>query len=253
MQSPLTGFSATPNLALVVNLLMGVSDALFAIVECTFSQDHDDLMKKVCCEVEGWLQIILVIVILILENCPYHSPKEGTETWSFFSKLDISSLKEGFLTLPQSIEACMSKLTEAETDTDTEAEPEPQPIELKPIMVTGHTWCDIRDIQYHVWTKEGGAERINLDDSKRVVGISDFFTLLYDLLMGSFFKFIYPHIEMEEAEWAIRKGLNAMKKGISKLLSISTSKSAVHRLWAADLRAHFNWRVIQAEVMASSW
>ncbi|KAI6011624.1 hypothetical protein EDC04DRAFT_2609799 [Pisolithus marmoratus] len=264
MRSPLTGFSVTPDLALVTNLLTEVSDTLFAIVECTFSQDCDDLMKKVWCEVEGWPQIVLVIVILISENRPYCSPKEGTKTWSFFSKLDISFLKEGFLALPQSIEACtamlnkhtstsgscsidkpnspmqldpststeQSELTEAETDTDTEAEPKPQPVEFKPITVTGHMWCDIRDVQYHVWTKEDGAKRINLDDSKR---------------------FIYPHIEMEEAEWAIRKGLNAVKQGISKLLSISTSKSAVHRLQAADLRAHFDWRVIQARVMASSW
>ncbi|KAI6046648.1 hypothetical protein EDC04DRAFT_2597783 [Pisolithus marmoratus] len=129
-----------------------------------------------------------------------------------------------------------SKFTEAETDTDTEAEPKPQPIEIKPIMVTGHTWCDIRDVQYHVWTKEDGAKRIDLDDSKRVV---DFI--------------VYPHIKMEEAEQVIRKGLNAVKKGISKLLSTSTSKSAVCRLQAADLRVHFDWRVIQVRVMASSW
>ncbi|KAI5981995.1 hypothetical protein EDC04DRAFT_2916032 [Pisolithus marmoratus] len=235
MQLPLTGFSVTPDLALVTNPVMRGPSVFLAIVKCAFSQDRDDLMKKVRCEVEGWLQITLVIVILISENCPYCSPKEGTQTWSFFSQLDISFSKENFLTLPQSIKTCAVKLneptstsgscsinkpdssspldpsistkqSEAETNIDSEAELEPQPIEIKPIMVAGHMWCNIRDVQYHVWTKEDRAQRIDLDDR-------------------CFFKFIYPHIKMGEAEQAIRKGLSAVKKGISELLSISASKS----------------------------
>ncbi|KAI6008461.1 hypothetical protein EDC04DRAFT_2611003 [Pisolithus marmoratus] len=202
-----------------------------AIVECTFSQDHDDLMKK-----------------------------EGTQTWSFFSQLGVSFSKENSLALPQSIEAFAAKLkkptstsgscsinkpdssspldpsisaeqSKAETNINSEAKLKPQPIEIKPIMVTGHTWCDIRDIQYHVWSKEDGAQRIDLDDSKR---------------------FIYPCTEMGEVEWVTRKGLSAVKKGISELLSISASKSAVCRLQAANLRVNFDWWVIQAGVMASS-
>ncbi|KAI6046729.1 hypothetical protein EDC04DRAFT_2597848 [Pisolithus marmoratus] len=191
------------------------------------------------------------------------TPQRRGQTWSFFSQLNGPFSEENFLALPQSINACAAKLNEptstsgshsinkpessspldpsisaeqskVETDIDSEAKLEPQPIEIKPIMVAGHTWCNIRDIQYHVWTKEDGAQRIDLDDR-------------------CFFKFIYPHIEMGEAEWVIRKGLSGVKKGIGELLSISASKSAVCRLQAADLRVDFNWRVIQAGVMASSW
>ncbi|KAI6024540.1 hypothetical protein EDC04DRAFT_2606341 [Pisolithus marmoratus] len=262
MGSPLTGFSVTPDLALVMSPVTRGPSVFLAVVECAFSQDRNDLMKKVQCEVEGWAQIAFVVVILISENHPYHSPKEGTQTWSFFSQLNVSFSEENFLALPQSIEACAVKLnkptstsgshsinkpdssspldpsisteqSEAETNINSEAELEPQPIEIKPIMVTGHMWCNIRDVQYHVWTKEDRAQRIDLDNR-------------------CFFKFIYPPIEMGEVEWAIRKGLSAVKKGISKLLSISASKSTVHRLQAADLRVDFDWRVIQARVMASS-
>ncbi|KAI5991330.1 hypothetical protein EDC04DRAFT_2613926 [Pisolithus marmoratus] len=64
--------------------------------------------------------------------------------------------------------------------------------------------------------------------------------------------FIYPCIKMGEAEQVISKGLSAVKKGISELLNISTSKSAACRLQAADLGVHFDWRVIQARIVASS-
>ncbi|KAI6041975.1 hypothetical protein EDC04DRAFT_2601280 [Pisolithus marmoratus] len=236
MRSPLTGFSATPNLALVTSSVTRGPSIFLAVVECAFSQDCDDLMKK-----------------------------EGTQTWSFFSQLDVSFSEEKFLALPQSIEACAAKLNEptstsgscsvnkpdsslpldpsistkqsdAETDINSEAKLEPQPVEIKPIMVTGHMWCNIRDVQYHVWTKEDGAQRIDLDNSKR------------DVFSSSYI----PTLKWERQNWAIRKGLSVVKKGISKLLSISTSKSAVHRLQAANLGVDFDQRVIQARVVASS-
>ncbi|KIK13799.1 hypothetical protein PISMIDRAFT_17734 [Pisolithus microcarpus 441] len=216
-------------------------------------------MKKVRAEVEGWPTIVLVILIFVLEDCDYHSPKEGTPTWSFFSQRDTCFLEDNFFTLPRSIEACtmiFNKSTSSdssstdrpevkspmrldpsssiEQDSDSEANFKPEPVVIKPIVVADHTWCAIKEVEFNVWIREDRAERIDLDDSKRVIS------------------HIYLRIEMEEAEQVIGKGLSAMKKEICKLANVFKSKSALHRLQVAELRVEFNWRVMQSGLKISS-
>ncbi|KIK15667.1 hypothetical protein PISMIDRAFT_16360 [Pisolithus microcarpus 441] len=182
-------------------------------------------MKKVWAEVEGWPSIILVILIFVLKDCNYHSPKEGTPTWSFFSRRNACVLEDNFLALPQSVEAYamnFDKSTSSDSssidrpeakslmqldpsspikqDSDSEADFKPEPMVIKPIIVADHTWCAIKDVEFDVWIREDGAERIDLDDSKRVIGISDTFDCFKTCRLNIFLKYIYPCIEMEEAE-----------------------------------------------------
>ncbi|KIK17983.1 hypothetical protein PISMIDRAFT_14711 [Pisolithus microcarpus 441] len=253
------------------------SDVLLAVVECAFSQSCEDVMKKVQAEVEGWPSIILVILIFISENCDYHSPQEGTPTWSFFSQCDMCVSQDDFLALPQPIEAYAMNFNEStssdsssinspkaesptrldpsspiEQDSDSEVNFEPEPVVIKPIIVADHTWCAIKDIKFNVWIREDGAERIGLDDSKKVIGVSDMFDCFKTHQLSDFLKYIYPCIKMEEAERVIRKGLSAVKKEICKLVKVFKSKSMLCRLQAAKPGVEFNWREIQSGLQISS-
>ncbi|KIK26108.1 hypothetical protein PISMIDRAFT_9061 [Pisolithus microcarpus 441] len=266
-----TGFSATPDHSLFTSPVKAGPGILLAVVECTFSQSREDVMKKVRAEVEGWPTIVLVILIFVSEDRDYHSPKEGTPTWSFFSQHDACFSEDNFFALPQSIKACATIFDEStssdssstdrpevesptrldpsssiEQDSDSEADFEPEPVVIEPIVVADHTWCAIKEVEFNVWIREDGAERIDLDDSKRVIGVSDAFDCFMTCRRSIFLKHIYLCIEMEEAERVIGKGLSAAKKEICKLANVFKSKSALRRLQAAELGVKFNWRVMQS-------
>ncbi|KIK11021.1 hypothetical protein PISMIDRAFT_19878 [Pisolithus microcarpus 441] len=165
LRSPCTGFSATPDRSLFASPVKAGRGVLLTVVECTFSQSCEALMKK---------------------------------------------------------------------DSDSEADFELEPVVIKPIVVADHTWCAIKDVEFDVWIREDGAERIDLDDSKRVTG------------------YIYPRIEMEEVERVIGKGLSATKNEICKLADVFGSKSVRRRLQVAELEVEFNWRDIQSGLKISS-
>ncbi|KIK22790.1 hypothetical protein PISMIDRAFT_11356 [Pisolithus microcarpus 441] len=54
-----------------------------------------------------------------------------------------------------------------EQDSDSEVDFKPEPVVIEPIVVANHTWCTIKDIEFDVWIREDGAERIDLDNSKK--------------------------------------------------------------------------------------
>ncbi|KIK16519.1 hypothetical protein PISMIDRAFT_15780 [Pisolithus microcarpus 441] len=234
-------------------------------------------MKKVQAEVEGWPSIILIILIFVSEDHDYHSPQEGTPTWSFFSQCDACVSQDDFLALPQSIEAYATNFDEStssdsssinspeaesltqldpsspiEQDLDSKVDFKPEPMVIEPIVVADHTWCAIKDVEFDVWIREDGAERIDLNNSKKVIGISDMFDCFKTHQLSVFLKYIYPHIKMEEAERVIRKGLSAVKKEICKLTKVFKSKSMLCRLQAAEPGVEFNWREIQSGLHISS-
>ncbi|KIK13755.1 hypothetical protein PISMIDRAFT_17770 [Pisolithus microcarpus 441] len=277
LRSSCTGFSATPDHSLFASPVEAGPGVLLAVVECAFSQSREDVMKKVRAEVEGWPTIVLVILIFISEDRDYHSPKEGTPTWSFFSQCDACFLEDNFFALPRSIEACTMIFNESTSsdssstnrpevesptrldpsssikqDLDSKADFEPEPVVIEPIVVADHTWCAIKEVEFDVWIREDGAERIDLDNSKRVIGVSDAFDCFMTCRRSIFLKHIYLRIKMEEAERVIGKGLSAAKKEICKLANVFKSKSALCRLQAAELGVEFNWRVMQSGLKISS-
>ena len=54
-----------------------------------------------------------------------------------------------------------------------------EPFTLEPITIAGHTWCHINNVQYHVWIKKSDA-KINIDDDKKYVGVSDSFHYIHN-------------------------------------------------------------------------
>ena len=196
-----TRFSATPNLALVAMPIkhMLSSSNLLAVVECAFGQDRDKLMKKIRSEVEGWPEIVLVVMIIVSETRGYISPEDGSPTWDFFGEHESCLPPDDFLSLPRSIDECITNSlvehtlnctcsdpqasfdttnlhhstdpTELHSDAASdETDDEPGPLVLDPIAVAGHMWCDISSVEYRVWVKKDGV--LNLDGDK-AIGVSD--------------------------------------------------------------------------------
>lgn len=190
LRSPRTGFSATPDLALVAMPVQKGPSQLLAIVECAFSQDHASLMQKIRHEIEGWPEIALVVLILVSEPQDYHSPKEEMMAWKFFSQHERCLSPEDFLALPASIDASDSELTDSDElelsseQSNSAVQPDSaeqssthsnsddlESLVLKPVMIAGHTWCHIGTVEYQVWIKNDGDEKINLDDNERRIGV----------------------------------------------------------------------------------
>ena len=53
---------------------------------------------------------------------------------------------------------------------DSDFQGELNPLALSPITIAGHTWCDVREVEYHIWVKDDGV--LDLDDPS-TVGVSD--------------------------------------------------------------------------------
>ncbi|KAH0826533.1 hypothetical protein J3R83DRAFT_5545 [Lanmaoa asiatica] len=243
LRSTLTGFLATPDLALVATSTGGGSSSrnVFAVVECAFSQDHGNLMKKIQEEVEGWPEIALVVAIFVSEVRNYKSPPADSPTWDYFAQHESVLSSNHFLSLPPSIDkSATSALVEYSSDTahhspsavsdgsDSDSDHEPEPLVLGPITIAGHTWCEIRDVQYHVWVKEDG---------------------VLDLDRDSTIGFLYPEIAMGDAELVINNGLSAVKSEIVELAAKTTkSRSTLRKLRDAELRVKFDWGAIQSAV-----
>ncbi|KIK77253.1 hypothetical protein PAXRUDRAFT_36815 [Paxillus rubicundulus Ve08.2h10] len=197
-------------------------------------------------ELEGWPDIVLIIIILILESQKYCSPQDGLATWKFFSQQDGCLSPTDFISLPATIDKCNEMLTSppvadsfsnanspgstesSHSDSDSTEEPgvtvvtnpedDAEPFTLEPITIAGHTWCHIKNVQYHVWVKNGDA-KINIYDDKKHIGC------------------LYPNILMDGVEPVIRKGLSATKEKLSDLVKAYMSSS--------DILVNFNWKKIQ--------
>ena len=262
-----TGFSTTPNLALVTEAVDdGLSLDLLGIVECAFSQDRSELMEKVKNETEGWPDIAFVIVILVLQAQDYHSPKDSTPTWTFFSQQDGCLAPNDFLRLPSTIDKYLSRLkvvhlspppsTSAEhpdspkfhstepaeltNEYDSEDSVPPPPLELSPINIVGHTWCHISSIKYRIWVRQDGNNKIAVDRDGYTSGVSH---LSYHVTFSSHTHVIsrYPTITMEEAESMIQSGLSAAKRQIVQFFKNQHLTFDAHRLRRSSLVAKFNW------------
>ncbi|KIK13940.1 hypothetical protein PISMIDRAFT_17639 [Pisolithus microcarpus 441] len=239
LRSSRTGFSVTPDRSLFASPVEAGPGILLAVVECAFSQSHEDVMKKRIATTAPQrrghppgLSFLNACATIFDESTSSDSSSTDRPEVKSLTRLDPSS--------------------SIEQDSDSEADFEPEPVVIEPIVVADHTWCAIKEVEFDVWIREDGAERIDLDDSKRVIGISDTFDCFTTCQHSIFLKHIYPCIKMEEAERVIGKGLSAVKKEICKLANVFKSKSALCRLQVAELGVEFNWRVMQSGLKISS-
>ncbi|KAF9241341.1 hypothetical protein BU15DRAFT_73466 [Melanogaster broomeanus] len=83
-------------------------------------------------EISAHPEIIMVMMIIITEDTPYHSPKEGSTAWHTFCHHTKCSSFSQFLGMMET------------TDGDDRA--------LGPVTVANHSWTRITQVDYYVWT-----------------------------------------------------------------------------------------------------
>ncbi|KAF9225978.1 hypothetical protein BS17DRAFT_815660 [Gyrodon lividus] len=143
LKSPDGDFDATPDIAIILACQSGehLDPQIMFLGECAFLQKEEALMKKIQLEINAHPEIIMVMMINIKEDTPYHSPKKGSTTWHTFRHYtQCSSFKE-FVKMKQT------------TDGDSGT--------LGPVTVADHLWCWITQVDYYVWVGDG-EKKINI-------------------------------------------------------------------------------------------
>lgn len=138
-------FNAIPDIAILLARQSGLrlnSEIVF-LGECAFSQNEEILLKKLQLEVDAHPEITVVVMIIITEASAYHSPKNNSLAYQTFRRHPECSTLQEFLGMMEA------------TDNDSEW--------LGPVTVAGHAWCRISNIDYYVWVKDSGEEKITID------------------------------------------------------------------------------------------
>jgi hypothetical protein len=146
-------FSGTPDLSLLLSAVEQSSSALVPILaECAFTQDRNDLWKKLQNEIKVHPELVIVLVIMITEKPEYHSPPDESNAWNLFVKEDRCRTCGHFLELQKG----------------DFVGGEPPSIRVE---VAGHTWCNITSAECFVWVKDDRG-KIDVNHEHSAHGVS---------------------------------------------------------------------------------
>ncbi|KAI6096410.1 hypothetical protein EDD17DRAFT_1767320 [Pisolithus thermaeus] len=130
--------SAIPDLSLVISLMKGDKIQCFPlIVECTFSQPHKKVFKKVTMLIDACPEVLMVIIVLINESPCYQSPSEKSLAWKTFMNHQDPLYLTGFMSL------CDVNSGNVDVEEDF----------MVPVVTAGNTWCCISSVDYYIWLK----------------------------------------------------------------------------------------------------
>lgn len=144
-----SSISAVPDLSLICTSVEGGAKKrrVPLIVECAFSQPNEKAFEKIKELIIARPEVLMAIVIIINEN-KYESPKEGSPAWERFQH-DPAPLR-------------LDEFTEIVTPI-AEQKDVPEGF-MNPVVAEEHTWCSIRNVEYHVWLKQEGEGEGDSDD-----------------------------------------------------------------------------------------
>lgn len=160
-KSSSNGFTATPDLSLVLAPMTGAAEnyELPVIGECTFSQDRSNLEYKLQHEIEAHPEVVMVIMIVISETTEYRSRQsDEMKAWKVFSAEPECRDFKSFLSLG-----------EPQLPDDSSV--------IASIRVAGHVWCNISSVEYYVWIKNDAGDNIdttNHDPEFMAYGVCNF-------------------------------------------------------------------------------
>ncbi|KIK78474.1 hypothetical protein PAXRUDRAFT_16854 [Paxillus rubicundulus Ve08.2h10] len=209
-------FSATPDLSIHLACLSGrwLKPEFLCIGECAFSQDKETLLKKLQLKIDAHSEIVMVVMIILMETSPYHSPKEDSTAWHTFCRHSKCCSFKEFLDM---IEI---------TDKDSKW--------LGPVTVADHTWCHVSNVDYHVWVKDG-EERINISTQ------SSGMVVAYGML--------FPNIYMDMVDIVIHQGLLKIRDGMVQFSKRLDPEADTSLLSATDIPWDFNWSRCQVRIV----
>lgn len=175
-KSSQTGFSATPDLSLILMSLKRKSSRckdfqVLAIVECAFSQNRKELESKIRKELAARPEMVLVIMILVNENEDYRCPEEGSLAWVKFSRdLECRDAPSFFHSDDE------SSTTDSATDSESDelgGSGREESFILQPVVIAEHQWCNITSVEYCVWVKNDD-DPIDIDNDRVTYGVGGY-------------------------------------------------------------------------------
>jgi len=115
------------------------------IGECAFSKQKSHIVNKLKKYIQGFPNLMVVVMVIIDEVCDYQSPLKNSDTWEFFWNIDkVPSLDEFLALCPNA----------------------GKPLSLSaPIKIKGHTWCHINSVDYYIWVRQPVEGPIDLDST----------------------------------------------------------------------------------------
>ncbi|KAN0101083.1 hypothetical protein V8E55_001067 [Tylopilus felleus] len=127
-----------PNVSLEFGANDDLLDPIYPVIcQVAFSQTFQDARKEIKILVNTYSSLCMGIVIDIKEELSKVWKTLSQESYmSFIPFLDRSSI-------------CQVPSTEG--------------FSTEPFIVCGHTWCSIKEVEYHVWVKAPGSDRLHLD------------------------------------------------------------------------------------------
>jgi len=118
------------------------------LVESAFSQTRPAVFKKMEEVITSHNEIELALIIMINERTKYVSPTENSAAWD-------------------------QARSERSLRSYSEFAPLRTPDKLfGPVEMMGHTWIDISSVEYSVWLKPAGAQRIDIAADPTASGVS---------------------------------------------------------------------------------
>ncbi|KIL65214.1 hypothetical protein M378DRAFT_11051 [Amanita muscaria Koide BX008] len=148
-----TGDFTIPDLLLGAWSEADQANRYFVVVECAKSQSMSNARDAVKRQVAMHPAIVMAVIINVTESPRYSSPREGSGAWTRFKNNSAE-----ILTMKEFMNLC----------TPSENFP-------REISVLDHSWCSIKDIEYHVWLKRQDQETINFDNPNITEYTSGFF------------------------------------------------------------------------------
>ncbi|KAG6373985.1 hypothetical protein JVT61DRAFT_4617 [Boletus reticuloceps] len=209
-------FNATPDLSIHLARLSRrrLKPEFVCIGECVFSQDQDTLLLKLQLEVDAHSEVVMVVMIVLTEARPYHSPEEDSTAWHIFRRHSECPSFEEFLDMVEIM------------DEDSTW--------LGPVKVAGHTWCLISNVNYHVWVKVGEKKiNINMVSSGTVAAHGT----------------LFPEIDMDTVDVVIHQGLLKIRDAMIQFNKRLDPQADTSLLEVTDVLWDFNWSRCQARIV----
>ncbi|KAG1852259.1 hypothetical protein DFJ58DRAFT_414358 [Suillus subalutaceus] len=162
--------SAVPDLMIDVTTDDGIHEVL-VIGECAFGQDTDLVLRKIKYEIAGHPEVLMVIMAVIDEHQPYHSPRRTSEAWQMLRKETSTLSRSSF---------------------NSFRGPAAQSLE-EPIVFAGHTWCHLASVRFYVWVRGDEPIDVNVDNELLACGT------------------LFPNQDMGAVDTMIKKGMVMMR------------------------------------------
>ena len=132
-----------PNVTLEFSVKNNSLSPIYPIVcQIMFSQSFQDAQQEVWSLANAYPSLCMAIIIDVVEDPPFKFPVSRSTAWKVLSQDPILD----YVAFVNYSSLCGG----------TE-------FMLEPLVVTGHLWCSVKEVVYHVWVKAADSDQLDVD------------------------------------------------------------------------------------------